>query len=206
MSGEDFHLDVTDAEQCREVVKRAMFDAVVCTAGINRPTRMSGGTELQVGIEDMMAVNFAGHMNVLQAWLGFWFEVQKVAGGPDETIPKHFVSISSNSAQIARTGSLGYCASKAALSMGIRCAAREVAKEPVGPAPMAIYAYEPGWLEGTPMSDSVENRLGIGVMPHRIPGGRGIHVGELSEMIALNIRQGSANLNGCVLRVDGGEQ
>lgn len=179
--GENLRMDLTQIFSTNKLVERHQWDHVVCTAGVNLE-----GERLAVHME----ANFFGPMNLLDAWVRCHEHV---------TIVRHFVAISSNSAHIARSGSVGYCASKAALSMGIRCVARAQAQKP-----LAIYAYEPGWLSGTPMSQEVATRLSG--PSHRIPSGESVDPAQLAEMIITNIVRGDKSLNGCTLRVDGGEQ
>ena len=119
--------------------------------------------------------------------------------------PGHFVAISSNSAHIARSGSAPYCASKAALSMAIRAEARDLARS-YDLHTVIAYTYEPGWLEGTAMSNDVASRY-PGMQPHRMLGlDAGLPPSRLAGMIAYNLRHCGRELNGCVLRVDAGEQ
>lgn len=111
----------------------------------------------------------------------------------------HGVAISSNSAQIPRSDSVGYCASKAALSQGVRTLARTAAKKDL---PSTIYAYEPGYIEDTPMSRKLDDHFNS---LHRIPGGRSLHPGDLASLIIANMANEYRWLNGTILRLDGGE-
>jgi NAD(P)-dependent dehydrogenase (short-subunit alcohol dehydrogenase family) len=176
------------------------FHAVVCTAGLNPPGGSIADVPGPAGLMEAMAVNYLGHMNLLYNWLRYWHEGSELDSAP----PLSWVSISSNSAHIARTKSMAYCASKAALSMAIRVAGREVAG-----GPFSVYGYEPGWLDGTPMSEAKRAELDDrGLNPkatHRIPGGQGVDPIQLAGMIVGNLNNDRA-LNGCTLRVDGGEQ
>ena len=169
------------------------FDAVVCTAGINKgDSRM----DFSGGLEEHMAVNFLGVMKVLWAWAAVW--EGRMDDLPEGACPA-FVAVSSNSAHVARSASLGYCASKAALSMGIRCAARRA-----GDGRLSIYGYEFGWLKDTPMSMDVEDRLSGGPR-HRIPGDRTLDPGVAARLIMQGLEV-PGPLNGCMIRIDGGEQ
>lgn len=210
ISGEDVRLDVdwSDEPMTEVLREHGPFSAVVCTAGINPEScKFTDGNPWHQ--RDAMDVNFMGHMSLLWNWVRYWH--QKYPKGVhdaewDAVPPLSWVSISSNSAHIARTKSLMYCASKAALSMGIRCAGRELAG-----GRFSIYGYEPGWLDGTPMSEAKELELATdSTMPgdtklHRIPGGQGVDPISLAGMIVGNLNNDRA-LNGCMLRVDGGEQ
>jgi NAD(P)-dependent dehydrogenase (short-subunit alcohol dehydrogenase family) len=165
---------------------------IVYTAGVNDP----GGTW-----DEHFAVNCVGAMNLLECWQGMCSsdEVETPFDG-------HYVAISSNSAHIARTGSGMYCASKAALSMALRVAAREAGRAGL---PFSVYGYEPGLLKGTPMTEEVKARLGRGAIPlHRMVGveADGISRQWLALQIVHNLRNDGRPLNGCLLRLDAGEQ
>jgi NAD(P)-dependent dehydrogenase (short-subunit alcohol dehydrogenase family) len=149
---------------------------------------------------DSMDVNYFGAMNVLDHWAVQWRALGWKAGMHRPT----FVAVSSNSAQLARSRSLAYCASKAALSMAIRCAARELAPHSVN-----IWGVEPGWISDTPMSEAVHARIVAeqrGLPNHRIPGGREVHRRELGRFIAEHVSHEWDWMNGCMLRLDGGDQ
>lgn len=199
---EQFKLDVLSDSQCKGIFRDAPFPhSVVCTVGINKATPVLDA-KWRSGVEEQLLVNTLGPLTLLHHWL---LELQERRRGEWREPPyhHHFVVVSSNSAQIARRQSLGYCASKAALSMGMRCAAREMAEMPV-----SLYVYEPGWLSDTPMSREVSRRLSesrVQAKGHRIPGGRAIDAAEFARMIVTNLELGRS-LNGTVLRVDGGEQ
>jgi len=180
----------------------AGYHAVVCTAGINEESSILRPLDRR-----HMGVNYHGHMLALTHWLRYW-DAHPELHGVVPPAALHWVSVSSNSAHIARSQSLSYCASKAALSMGIRCAAREMADK----GPYAIYGYEPGWVDDTPMSEDVERRLDReagammrGTQLHRIPGGNTMHRAVLASIIVDNLARGTS-LNGCMIRLDGGEQ
>lgn len=195
---ETHRMDVTDPHQVREVMRRVAPEHVVCTAGINEETVLwDSPADASYNLERILAVNAIGPMNVLSAW----HSSVLMQGDALLPGPKHFVAISSNSAWIARTNSAGYCMSKAALSMGIRVAARELAG-----TECVVRAYEPGWLEGTPMSEKVNLRLPLGAQPHRIPGGSGVDPAALAAQIVCGLRYGGSEVNGTVIRIDGGEQ
>lgn len=214
--GDETHeMDVTDPESIAGVMRKVGPEHVVCTAGINMETPSAGDPNSST-IEEMLhylnttyiraaMTNAVGHMLVMRAWV----DVVRLHG--DALLPglKHFVSISSNSAHIARSRSAAYCMSKAALSMGVRVAGREL-----GGTEHLVYGYEPGWLEGTPMSQKVTRRLEVKELGkvrfpsslHRIPGGKGIDPYRLARHIVHNLQYGGTELNGTLIRIDGGEQ
>lgn len=208
---EDYRLDIHDEAKCNGMLQShakehgAIPHAVICTAGVN--DALPFDAKLKNGLwgdilDNSLSVNATGPLTLLRAYARVAENVQSMeetlGGSPG---PRHFVAISSNSANIARTRSVAYCASKAALTMGVRVAAREYAPDRC----LSAYVYEPGWIEGTAMSMDVTERLGKDAAPHRIPAGQGIGIDSFSRMIVNNLDTGM-DLNGCALRVDGGEQ
>lgn len=166
------------------------YTDVVCTVGRNTETNPDTKNWVSEVSRDL-DVNTLGPLRILE-------EFRKYR--PDTGDQGHFVVVSSNSAHVARSNSLGYCASKAAVSMAVRCAGRYMAGEPI-----SVWAVEPGWIDGTPMSRSVEHRL-KGHDPHRIPGGKGIGKLETASFIVNGLMDGYRAYNGCTFRLDGGEQ
>jgi NAD(P)-dependent dehydrogenase (short-subunit alcohol dehydrogenase family) len=204
---ENHTLDISDTDVVHKFMKEHMWDHVVCTVGVNMEGTVEGKGWIKA-LETQARTNYLGPMILLSEWARVWRDAIKEARAGQDYVPiglvRHFVAISSNSAHIARANSGGYCASKAALSMGVRCAAREQASWP-----FSIYGYEPGWLEGTPMSEMVRTRLqhtDVRAATHRIPGGRGINPDVLAALIVHNIKTSEKALNGCMIRTDGGEQ
>jgi NAD(P)-dependent dehydrogenase (short-subunit alcohol dehydrogenase family) len=157
------------------------YDNVVVTMGVNLDD-----AEDPWGFKNM-EVNFHGPMALARKWR-------------DLKKPGHFVVVSSNSAHIARSGSAAYCASKAAVSMGLRALARDAE---VG----VFYGWEFGLLAGTPMTRQVAERLGPDVPLTRmraLPGG--IPPEDASSHVVNALRYGWREMNGCMFRVDAGEQ
>lgn len=209
ISGEEEKLDVRwYLDSMTERMAALRPDYVVVTAGINgeaKEYQSLGALNWARWYEEHFAINTLGPLNLLQAWLS-------TPSYPQGTTLPHYVAISSNSAHIARTGSGAYCASKAALSMALRCQAREMARRGLN---MVVYGYEPGLLAGTPMTEQVADRLaGIpnfdrGAVPlHRMPGvlPDGIPPAKIANLILHNLRHGGRELNGTMIRVDAGEQ
>lgn len=151
---EDTYVDITDATTWTTLILNGQFTDVVCTVGVNDP---------QFGFDWHLKVNASGPLQFCDWWA---FECAKQI---EEGIPFNFVGISSNSAHVPRSPSAPYCASKAALSMGLRTLGRKYARQTGGQ--VRIWGYEPGWLEGTPMSKDSAEALSDGFSPHRIPAG-----------------------------------
>lgn len=198
---EDINCDAGSVQSVRSAVDIVRPHHVVCTVGLNLPGTIQG-KGWYTNMKEQVMTNYLAPMIVVSEWARHWrnhFKTVDMIKWGDMTL--HCVAISSNSAKVARSASGGYCASKAALSMGYRAAAREQAEHP-----FAIYTYEPGWLDGTPMSDEVEDRIGNVAVPlHRIPGDNVVDPDEFARMIVTNLSLGPW-LNGTTLRVDGGEQ
>lgn len=190
---EQLRLDIATPNEAAEILEYG-YPAVVCTAGVNRGGSF-GESGFQLSLERHMEVNAIGPLRMLHYWIKQWREL----GLSDQ--PQHFVAISSNSAHIARRNSGAYCASKSALSMGIRCAAREVADTPLN-----VWGVEPGWIGSTPMSRDVEARLDIGQSAHRIPGNRYVNKHKLADFIVEELSLDRGRFAGQMVRIDGGEQ
>lgn len=198
VSNENLHVDVQNMRVLSELFHQQHWNAVVCTVGINGQSSIMNSRYLKV-LDDHMATNFQGVMAALHLWVQSWRGV----GMPINGHPQ-FVVISSNSAHIARSMSSAYCASKAALSMAVRCVGREMASWN-----LSVYGYEPGWVSGTPMSKEVDRRIQSGQPRHRIPGSRELSARELARIVVDNMMamdRGAGFLNGCMIRLDGGEQ
>lgn len=193
---EDYRLNIQYTAQIREVLRTVCPDIVICTVGVNTPTSLSS-SHLALRLEEAFRVNVIGVLELLRHFVeapgsGFWTR------GP---LSKKFVVVSSNSARIARRSSLAYCASKAALSMAVRVAARELAGDPV-----QVWGYEPGLLAGTPMTTATAQML-----PgpwHRMPGidQAGLAPRQLAHQIINDVANHAPGLNGVLIPFDAGEQ
>lgn len=192
-SGEEDHrLNVLSVEQIKDVLREVCPDHVVCTVGINDPRSFFDGS-LEYQMQHAFLYNVTGPMQLLRE-----FALQT---DTRFTHPK-FVAISSNSARIARTKSMPYCASKAALSMAIRCAARELVR---GNAGTLAWGYEPGLLD-TVMTREMFPEITEPL--HRMEGVRteGIRSQLLAERIVTDLSMKGNALNGCMIPFDAGEQ
>ena len=191
VSSEPVHLDVCDVRRCEEVIRDLDPTHIVCTVGINDGAPFYGaGWETLA--RDHLDINFIGPMNLLasfEEWLG--------------DLPGAFVGISSNSAHIARSNSSAYCASKAALSMGLRCAARDLTR---AGKPLRVWGYEPGALVATPMTKSVARFLPRGVpMSRMLTNPAGMDTGALGRIVARDLLENADLLHGTMVRLDNGD-
>lgn len=203
ITDEMYHLDVLQPAHILNVLEEVGPDIVVCTVGINEPADI-GDAFLAEVMEGSFAANVTGPMNLLRH-----FVVSPVRPERGDAVKK-FVAISSNSARIARRNSIAYCASKAALSMALRVAARELAGRSV-----AVWGYEPGLLAGTPMSReaagnfaSRQGREPEEVIMHRMPGvpPEGLPVKSLAQRVVHDLATFSYAHNGTIVQFDAGEQ
>lgn len=191
------YFDIGSRRQIIDAIERECPTDIVCTVGVNSPEGQLG--ELRDSMSIHFKVNCWGPMLLLQEALDLWLERWRPGQVPETGF--NFCAVSSNSAQIARSQSAGYCASKAALSMALRCVARRVA----GDMDTKIWGYEPGFLSDTPMSKRTAEQFPE-VPLHRIPSGEGIPAGELADRIVADVINAQLSMNGCMFRIDGGEQ
>lgn len=194
ITGEEHYMDIRTEEDVRHVIRTVHPTDIIVTAGVNLPAnlRADGYRESMLSSYE---INVVGPMMMLNAWLNHINDFPTL-----QRQARAFVAVSSNSAHIARTGSVPYCASKAALSMAIRCAARELAGKP-----MLVYGYEPGLLSGTPMTAATEQVFGPS--QSRMKGAEeGIAPEKMAELIVQMVLRPSIALNGTMLRLDAGEQ
>lgn len=186
ISGDENHsVNYEDHDEMVEFFKEVKPDRVLVTVGTNHKlSEASPPDNMEFWLSDHLHVNCTIPMLMLEAWLE--------AGTPDGG---HFVALSSNSAHIPRSQSMAYCASKAALSMAIRCAARDVGKAGMD---LVIYGWEPGLVKGTQMSGKRGGTRMLGLpqgMPRR----------ALAQQIAHTMAFGGTEYNGVLVRLDAGE-
>lgn len=188
---EPMSLNVMFDDSIRQALEEFRPTDIVCTVGMNVPGSPGmSNSGFPNRFDQHMLVNAGGPVRLLHHW------IKDLPYSSD--VQRSFVAISSNSAHIPRSQSIAYCASKAALSMALRVAAREYAQVPT----ISIYGYEPGFVEGTPMSEDLD--LG-GRKPHRIPGDRALNAEALANIIVSNLNGRGYYFNGNMIRVDGGE-
>lgn len=186
--------DVTDGQPVHERVMREVKPHhVVYAAGQNFSD--FGGPTLANSATDHFEVNVAGFLRVAEAF-------QRVA------LPgSQLVAVSSNSARIPRSPSVGYCISKAAVSMAVRVLARRWRGEPI------VWGVEPG-LMNTSATVSMVNHgfptdaAGATVPAHRMLGVSskyGLSASQLAESVAHDVMWGGQWLNGTLRAMDAGE-
>lgn len=139
--------------------------------------------------------------------VGFIRIISRLAQSQRES-PTSIVAISSDAAYTPMRTSMAYCASKAALSMAVRVAAREH-----GPV-WRVNAIAPAAVEGTGMSKYVDGRVpglrGWTLKQAReyeamtSPLGRRVNMGEVASL-ALDMLAGPEALNGSIISLTGGK-
>ena len=175
--------------------KKEHFTKVVFTAGINELCWVRDLNKSQV--MDHMETNLFGFTNLLSALA--WYN--------GETTPR-VVAVGSDASRRPMRGSLAYCASKAALDMAVRCAAREL-----GPEGWRINSVNPGMTAPTGMSASIDEQ---------VPEFRGwskeySHEYEMAQaviqrratpeevaQVVVDVLFGPDYLNGAIIEVNGG--
>jgi NAD(P)-dependent dehydrogenase (short-subunit alcohol dehydrogenase family) len=180
---EDFLVNTSDDEEVRAMYQKVNPDHVLCTIGRNESLEEYGGP-LEGWLQDLFDANVTTPMSLLSTWL----ECDPPKGG-------HYVVISSNSAHIPRSQSMAYCATKAALSMAVRCAARDLQKADFD---LTVYGWEPGLVKGTPMSDGKGGTRMLGLP-------QGISRRSLAHQIVGALAFGGAEYSGTLIRLDNGE-
>lgn len=206
LSGEQVRLNLLRRTRVDQALSEVQPDVVVCTVGVNWPADI-GSARLRHGLLDSFESNVVGPMMLLQDFVTSPVRPERAG------LVKKFVAISSNSARIPRRSSMPYCASKAALSMALRVAARELADA----GGVAVWGYEPGLLAGTPMTRATEAHYGVGdpydgggyppPALHRMKGvpPEGLPVSELAERIVTDLALVSYAHNGVMIPFDAGE-
>lgn len=171
------------------------FDRVVYSAGVNYLDWI-GDISLTEMIE-IYRVNVLGFINLLN--------MLKMVH--PET-PVNVVAIASDAATRPLRTSIAYCSSKAALTMAIRCAARELA--PMG---WRVNGVAPGVTEGTPMTEYLDRRIpelrgwstaaAHDYEQGQCPMGRRATVQEVARVV-LDVLNGPEYLNGEIVTINGG--
>jgi len=192
ITDESLRLDVRVNESIKTVLEEVRPDYVVCTVGVNIPAGI-GHTFLPTLMQDSFHTNVVGPLTLLQHF---------VTMTSLSVLTRKFVVISSNSAHIARSGSLPYCASKAALSMGLRVAARDLADNPG----ILAWGYEPGLLGGTPMTRVTQEQFSGPLHRMKGVGPGGLSPYALADRVLSDLSLSGLGLHGTMFRFDAGEQ
>jgi NADP-dependent 3-hydroxy acid dehydrogenase YdfG len=185
IDGEDETVDYNDVHSLFSAMGRHNVTEVLVTVGTNLPSGCIDNDYFDSMIESFL-VNVEYPLRVMRAAIA----TQNVHS---------FAAISSNSAQIPRTNSGPYCASKAALSMALRVSAREWA----GESPL-IYGYELGLLKDTQMTKASAGTF-TGPLSRMKGAEDGLLVRDVAKAIIFNFANPQPGLNGMMIRMDAGE-
>jgi 3-oxoacyl-[acyl-carrier protein] reductase len=174
------------ASLCRQITAWAVPDIVVNNAGIYP---FGGLFDTPVEMWDrIMHVNLRAPFLITQA-----LSQAMIAAGRKGA----FIFIGSGAGQMLRTNGLAYCASKRALEWLMKGIALELA-----PHGIRANLVAPGLALG---SVGTEFPAGYAeAMARRVPLGRGIQPGELSEAVMFLASERAAYITGASLSVDGG--
>jgi NAD(P)-dependent dehydrogenase (short-subunit alcohol dehydrogenase family) len=192
----EYEYDVTDQQlRHNEAMLSIRPHHVVYAVGVNRSDWPGDGPTLANSAVDHFEVNVAGFLRVAEA-----FKSVALPGS-------QLVAVSSNSAYIPRSPSVGYCISKAALSMAVRTLARRWKGEPI------VWGVEPGLMNtratiNTVNSGALTDELGRRVPAHRMQGVSsqfGLSAHQLAESVAHDVLWGGHWLNGTLRQMDAGE-
>lgn len=175
---------------------------VIYSAGVNDLEWLgkmgSSGARWQL---NMLDVNAMGFIRVMDALVSRDYHVN---------MSKYLsvVAISSDAATRPLRTSIGYCASKAALDMAVRVAAREL-----GPKGWRVNAVAPGMTRDTGMTEYIDRRVpevrGWSTdraaeyeKSQEVVQGR-VYPGDIAEFV-VEVAQGSPHLNGAIIPFNGG--
>jgi NAD(P)-dependent dehydrogenase (short-subunit alcohol dehydrogenase family) len=183
----DRELTFLTNKACEEVTE------LVYCAGTNRLQNLDAIHNLD--FLDILAVNVVGFTNVLSWLLRYNAPLKSV------------VAVSSDAAVRPMRGSTMYCASKAALDMAVRTAARELAPK------VRVNAVAPGMTSGTKMTEYIDAYVPAfrGWTPEQareyeqsgIPMGRRADPEEVADLI-ISVLFGPEYLTGAIIPINGG--
>ena len=192
-----FELDVADPTSIQHFIEQhgESIDRLVYSAGFNSPDMLREVSSDDVS--DTFDVNVIGFINILSFLADQRFGELSV------------VAIVSDAATVPMRGSIAYCSSKAALSMAVRCAAREMAG--MG---WRVNGVAPGVVANTPMTEKIDRIIpemrGWTKLDARkyenslIPMKRRCTKEEVAQLV-LQVLEGPAYLNGAIIPITGGK-
>jgi NAD(P)-dependent dehydrogenase (short-subunit alcohol dehydrogenase family) len=195
MASDETTVDARSVPQLAKAFDQFKPNWIVYCAGVNQ--LMPAHTFADADALNMMDINALGFMRVISL----------AAAAEAHLKPSSIVAISSDAARIPMRNSMAYCASKAALSMAVRCAARELA-----PA-IRVNAIAPGVVEGTAMSEAIDRQ--VEAIKHwttdeadqylmtSVPMGRRAAMDEIAHMVYTTL-DGPQYLTGSIIEVNGG--
>jgi len=120
------------------IITNAPFDIVIYCAGIKRLANIPSLSQMDLASE--FNVNVIGFINTMTVL------TQNQNGGK-------MVCVVSTAADIPMRHSIGYCSSKAALKMAVKCCARELAPD------WSVVGVSPHIVDGTPMTEDCDEAI-----------------------------------------------
>lgn len=181
-----YQCDVSDAEQCKQVVKQVIADfgnvtILVNNAGITRDALLLSMKEAD--FDAVIRTNLKGTFNMTQACYRPFFK-QKYG---------KIINLASVSALLGTAGQANYAASKAGIIALTKTTARELAAKHV-----SCNAIAPGFI-ATDMTKGLEEQY----LPS-IPMGRLGETEDVANLAGFLASPESDYITGTVIRVDGG--
>jgi len=179
---------------------------VVYSAGINHLRWI--GEPHQMYEDHLFDVNVRGFIALMDALVASGMMMDRQRGHYPFGIMPSIVAISSDAAERPMRTSLAYCASKAALNMAVRCAAREL-----GPHGWRINAVAPGMTAGTGMQEYIDEAVPVvrgwtHEQTFKYEAQQEVTPGRITtKEVAQTVRDvllGPAHLNGSIVTINGG--
>lgn len=185
--------NVVNYKELEEFMNFKEWHHIVYSAGINELAWLENLTE--VTMMKIMDVNVLGFMRLM-----------RVVARNKKSKPNSVTAIVSDAATHPMRTSMVYCASKAALAMAVRCAARELAPY------IRVNGVSPGVVMGTPLTSRTDQQIEqvrgwttaeaekyelAGMPMHRRAYPR-----EISQVVK-NVLEGPAYLTGSIIEVNG---
>lgn len=191
--------NIHDMNMMEELLIKHRPEVLVVSAGVNLPDQRGDWAQFYRNTEIQMIMS-ASTLSVVNLWMATSAAVSDA---------EHVcVVVSSNSAAVPRAGSAGYCASKAAVSHGMRSLAREASKDP-NLQNVSLVTVEPGLIIDTPMTQQWTDK-NPGVAPSRTPSPAGTSAEHLTKRdvarLVKNIVAHPRAYHGATIRMDRGEQ
>ena len=185
-----FTADVSQFEECAEMVKRVMarwgrIDVLVNNAGITRDGLIARMGEAQ--FDDVIAANQKSVFNMMRQVVPV---MMKQRGG-------RIINISSVAGVYGNAGQLNYSASKAAIIGMTKSAAKEL-----GARGITVNAVAPGFIE-TDMTEKLPDKAKAAII-ERISLGRTGKPEDVANAVAFLAGDSASYITGQVLCVDGG--
>jgi len=202
----DIYLDVTKKASVQDAFKYikdtyGRLDAVLPCHGVNILGKIEEYPEDHW--DKTIDINLKGLFLLLQAYVQHF---------DNDGLRKVFLPITSDTAEIPKTSTFAYGASKAGANHFLRCTARELNK--YHKDPWLVSGLAVGMVAGTPMdkktiADLVAQRdiseeKARSMLTANIPLGRGLTTDEVAEWMYFTATKGDYS-SGCILRIDAGQ-